>query len=353
MRMIIFKRIVLIILVSICTINETSAISLALDSVAEWGKFPKFCIDVYRWGDRTFNTYDSTYVEGTGKKFNIKLKTDSWLDFYEFDLKNNTQIRMVSNPNTSVGVSLTYLAVSAGYDINISNIFHGKEDVRKKWNFQFNCALFAADLYFSNNNVSTKITKFGKPGSRLELDVPFTGIDNSTFGADIYYFLNHKKYSQAAAFGYSKLQRKSAGSFYVGISLTFQDVNFDFSELPEDLKGYLPPDWKSEQYVLQSNNYGLMIGYGYNYAFAKRWLFGFSIAPTFGFRYGYVNTLEDSNYGFSLSNKAKIALIYNRNPWFAGLIGKQSLNLYAEKRHTFISSVLNFEAAFGFRFNIW
>ena len=70
--------------------QKATGLSLALDSVATWGKFPKFCIDVYRWGDRTFNTYDSAYVVGTGKKFNVKLRMDSWLDYYAFDLKNKT-----------------------------------------------------------------------------------------------------------------------------------------------------------------------------------------------------------------------------------------------------------------------
>ena len=48
-----------------------------LDSIATWGKFPKLCIDAYRWGDRTFNTYNSNYVVGTGKKWNIKLKSNN------------------------------------------------------------------------------------------------------------------------------------------------------------------------------------------------------------------------------------------------------------------------------------
>ena len=31
---------------------------LNLDSIAAWGKFPRFCINTYRWGDRFFNGYD-------------------------------------------------------------------------------------------------------------------------------------------------------------------------------------------------------------------------------------------------------------------------------------------------------
>ena len=65
---------------------KASALGLDLDSIAAWGKFPRFCVNTYRWGDRFFNTYDSLYVQGTGKKFNIKFKVDSWSDLYNFRL---------------------------------------------------------------------------------------------------------------------------------------------------------------------------------------------------------------------------------------------------------------------------
>ena len=73
-------------LILLLAVFQANALSLALDSIREWGKFPNFCVDVYRWGDRFFNTYDSAYVVGTGHKFNLKLRTESWVDYYNFDL---------------------------------------------------------------------------------------------------------------------------------------------------------------------------------------------------------------------------------------------------------------------------
>ena len=70
----ILKAILTVIVVLTFT-QQASALSFALDSIAEWGRFPRFCVDVYHWGDKFFNSYDSTYVVGTGYKFNVKLKT--------------------------------------------------------------------------------------------------------------------------------------------------------------------------------------------------------------------------------------------------------------------------------------
>lgn len=127
------SRLLAAILVGVCiclSAQRTSAFSLALDSVAEWGKFPRFCVNVYRWGDRFFNTYDSAYVKGTGTKFNVKFKLESWFDNYNFRFaEDNVRMTMVSDPNTTAGVWLTYLAVSAGYDL-ISAVFSEERRLR-------------------------------------------------------------------------------------------------------------------------------------------------------------------------------------------------------------------------------
>ena len=37
------------------------------DPEIDYPRFPRFCLKVYDWGDKTFNSYDTTYVEGTGR----------------------------------------------------------------------------------------------------------------------------------------------------------------------------------------------------------------------------------------------------------------------------------------------
>ena len=67
-----------------------------------------------------------------------------------------------------------------------------------------------------HNNVGTTLKRFG---SDHHLHVPFDAIDNSTWGIDAYYFFNHKRYSEAASFNYSRLQGRSQGAFYTGFSI--------------------------------------------------------------------------------------------------------------------------------------
>ncbi|MBD5179736.1 MAG: DUF4421 domain-containing protein [Bacteroidales bacterium] len=327
---------------------------LSLDTIASWGKFPKFCIDTYRWGDKFFNSYDSTYVVGTGKRFNIKLRTDSWSDVFNFyfDEEPYTRMNMMSTPTTSAGFWLTYMAVSVGYDMNVGKYFGGGE-ARRRWSFQFNCSLFAADAYFSNNDVATNIHSVGPRGAIEKTDIPFDGIHNESWGLDLYYFFNHKHYSQAAAFAFSKVQVKSSGSFYAGLSFWGLDYDFNFNLLPEDIKTQLPLEKYDYYYRTRSTNYALRLGYGYNWVFHKGWTLAVSESPIIGLRRGWLLDLESKKSSLSLYNRFKASIVYNRGKWFAGAIFRMENALFYDKSHTMLGSTVSFETSLGYRFNLW
>lgn len=324
-------------------------ISFNLDSIATWGKFPRFVVNTYRWGDKFFNGYDTTYVRSIGYKFSAKITTESWLDGYSFRLPNKTGIFMRSDPSTSVGVYLTYLAVSAGYDINVSKLFGGADQSRKRLRFGFNCMLFAAEAYLISNNVGTTLKKFGP---EHHLNLPFDAIDNSTWGVDAYYFFNHKRYSEAASFNYSRLQQKSQGAFYTGFSIYSQRLRFDFSGLPEELKTILPSHWNNYIYQVNTHNYALRFGYGYNWVFAPKWVLGVSESPIIGVRKGYVNS-DISKVSLSLYNRMKLSVVWNNGPWFAGVTGRFDVAIVNDLETTYAGGVLSGEAVFGIRFNLW
>lgn len=348
-------RLTLCIVFAVLISPGMSALSFDLDSIATWGKFPRFCVNVYRWGDRFFNTYDSTYVTGTGTKFNVKITADSWLDYYRFVLPNdntifdNRHVDLISRPSTSVGVHLTYLAVSVGYDVNLTSIFRGIKEARQRYQFGFNCALFGAEAYREINDVGTRLTRFG---AYQHLNIPFNGMHSESWGIDAYYFINNKRYSQAAAFSYSKIQRRSQGSFYVGLSVYSQNYDFDFSGLEKYLLEQLPAEWEHNHFISKTQNYGVRIGYGYNWVFAKNLILGVSVSPTIGIKHGYTNSsIEKTN--FSLYNRAKLSVVWNAGKWFAGVIGNGDTAVVSDRQTTFLGNQLSVTAAVGYRFNLW
>lgn len=331
---------------------RATAISFALDSIATWGKFPRFCVNTYRWGDKFFNGYDTAYVAGTGYKFNAKLTTESWTDGYRFILPNDKYIFMDSDPSTSSGIYLTYLAVSAGYDINFSKLFGGVDRSRQRLRFGFNCMLFAAEFYVIRNDVGTTLKRFGDRRDPVHLNLPFHGINNSTWGVDAYYFFTHKRYSEAASFNFSRIQKKSQGSFYTGFSIYTQKLDFDFSTLPSGLREQLPQGWPDYHYRVDTHNYAVRLGYGYNWVFHPNWVLGVSESPIVGVRKGYVSSQRDK-VSFSLYNRAKASVVWNNGKWFFGAVCKFDAAIVNNERTTYAGGVLSGEAVLGYRFNLW
>ncbi len=320
------------------------------DSDIEYPSFVKLCVDVYNWGDRTFNSYDSAYVVGTGYKWKAIIKNDNWLDNYWMRVQDKTTIGMLSNLNSNIGFSLAFMAVSAGYMFDFDNIFAGKAVTHKRWDFNFCCSLIAFDLYYSKNRGGTNIVKFGDYGDNdKRLDMPFKDLRLESYGVDAYYFFNNKKYSQGAAYNFSKFQKKSAGSFIAGITISAQDVSMDFSQLPQEMIDQLP-NKSITSYRFRYNDYCFLLGYGYNFVLSKHWLLNLSGLPSIGLKHCMKTSIENRKKLFSYNLKGKMSIIYNRNRLFAGFVGKIDAHWYYSKQYSLINAVENLNVCAGYRF---
>lgn len=67
------------------------------------------------------------------------------------------------------------MAVSAGYDVNVSKLLNLTHSSRKRWNFQFNCMLFAADFYIQSQDSKMKIYELGPPATCITTTSVLTG----------------------------------------------------------------------------------------------------------------------------------------------------------------------------------
>lgn len=347
------KKILSLILAIICSFS-VRAISFNLDSIANMGKFPRFCVNTYRWGDKFFNGYDTAYVDGTGYKWNAKLRTESWTDKYDLHFDNGTEMSMISDPSTSVGLHLTYLALSVGYDMNVSRYFNGNEEAKRRWNFGFNCMLFTANLYFIQNNTGTHIDSFVPYGENgYNPDLVYKGIDNTSWGIDVSYFFTHKRYSHAAAFNFSRVQKRSGGSFFAGFSYRRVKYDFDFNGLPDEMVNALPDDIPNNHYILKTHNYILSGGYGFNWVFARHWLMGVTGSLMYGLSDGYYEDTTNKKLSFAAMGRGELSVVWNNKHWFAGAIVHARASMVRDNKRSLLSSVFNLEMSLGYRFNLW
>ncbi|MCH5225590.1 MAG: DUF4421 domain-containing protein [Muribaculaceae bacterium] len=324
------------------------------DTTVIWPKFLKFCVDVYNWGDRTFNSYDPEYVVGTGKRWKVRLVSDNWLDTYALRVPpvgSNSPIRttMSSDVYANIGAYIQYMAVSIGSSYDIEKLFKRHEPSHKKYEFGFICALFNAELYYHENRGGVNIRKFGDVNDGKLIKTYFPGVSMYTLGFDAYYFFNNKRYSQGAAYNFAKYQLKSQGSFMLGISLTNQKLSFDFSLLPQEVKDKYPETNFTNLYF-HYNSYAILAGYGYNWVLAPKLLFNATIMPSLGFSHYYEDSLEGDKYLISMNIQGRLSLTYNLGNYYFGLFGKVNGHYYKQGKMSLFSSIENFSAYVGLRF---
>jgi hypothetical protein len=318
------------------------------DTTVEYPGFLGFCVKVYNWGDKVFNETDSTYIRGTGKRWKAILKSDNWVDSYAMDFNSKMPIRMLSDLYCNVGFYLSYMAVSVGYSLDFSNIIGNKEPLHKKFEFNFNCARFNADLYYNENTGGTYLRRFGNYDQGRWFKKQFPGLSFRSAGIDLYYIFNNYKYSMGAAYNFSRIQVRSAGSFIGGITISTHDVKVDFNKLPSSILEYYTGDIYN--YRFRYNDFCFLLGYGYNWVFAKNFLFNITALPSIGYKHCLQSCTGGKDDIFSLNVKGKMGITYNYGDIFSSLSGKIDGHWFAKPHYNFFNSVENVALTLGVRF---
>lgn len=313
--------------------------------------FVGLCVDIYNWGDRFFNTYDPEYVVGTGTKWKATVKSSNWTDSYSMTL-GKTQIQMLSNVYSSFGPYISFMAVSIGYEANLNRLISHLPTRQKRWAFSFSTSLFWLDLYYNTNKDGTVIRRFGDyrdTNGHLLISQPFSGLQLRNFGLDIYYFVNNKRYSQGAAYNFSKIQKKSQGSLLLGLTLSHQYIDLDFSTLPGALQAELPYG-SIKHYNFTYNDFCLMVGYGYNLVLGKHWLWNITALPNVGIKHCMPQNVGGRRELFSFNAKGNTSFVFNSGSFFAGAFANIDLHWYNSSRVSFANAVMAFGAQAGYRF---
>lgn len=321
------------------------------DTTVLWPKFLKLCVNVYNWGDKAFNSYDPAYVLPTGKKWKIFLKSNNWVNSYAMRFDRNTdktKLYMLSDPASNLGVTLAFMAVSGSYSLNLNKIIGGQAVTHRRFDFNFCCARFAADMYYIKDHGRTIIRSFGNYNNGHDFNYKFNGKKILTYGVDAYYFFNNRKYSQGAAYNFSKLQKRRSGSFIAGIALSHQDMQFDFSSLPEGIQAQFPNEIR--QYRFNYNDYCLMLGYGYNWILGRHWIANLTAMPVIGLKHSFAESTDGKQQMTAVNLRMKFSFVYNRNQFFLGIIGRYDGRTFTGETNDYFNSLESLDICSGFRF---
>lgn len=314
------------------------------DSTMRYPKFVTFCYKVYKWGDKAFNSYDTAYVVPTGKNWKLTLKNQNWIDNYSGGLDGNHAM-FTSGAASNIGLYLSFMAVSVGYSLDVDRLF-GAKGTSQMMEFSFTCARFTAEAH--------KITNTGRMSTRIKLDggewkkgEKLDALRRESMGVSATYFFNNRKYARAAAYCYSKFQRRSAGSALAGFSI----VNYDFKVDTEKLT---PDQAQKFEYVgvahMRYTDYCLRGGYAHNWVLGSKFLLNVTALAGMGVKHIHSTKYMASGNTGALVAGGNFALTYNHKRYFASLQSNVNTSLYITGKRHFGYTVADFTTVFGIRF---
>lgn len=319
------------------------------DSNICYPAFPRFALKVYNWGDRTFNSYDTAYVVGTGKNWKLMGKSYNWMETSTLLFPEDVTLDMHSYLFSDAGFRLSFMAVSVGYMWNMNKLLSHPTS-RHTFDFAFTTSRFSLTYQYLRSQGGMIMTRLGDYNDRRSFRYHFNDMDMESKSVDLLFFFNHNKFSHAAAYSFSKYQLRSAGTALMGFNFVEQKIAMDFSTLPDDMLTYLPLDDLS--YTSHYCSYNLSGGYAYNWVLKPRkWLLNAYGTGSIGYRRLF-GTRQDHGFRSLISNNYTLSLaaVYNHRALFASLSGKMLGFFNYNSGFTHFNSYPSFTFIVGMRF---
>lgn len=318
------------------------------DSTIYYPAFPRFVLNVYNWGDRTFNSYEKDYVVGTGMNWKLQAKTYGWLESQTIFFPKNSRLSMHSNLFMDAGAYISFMAVSVGYMWNMDKLFD-RDTKRRTFNFDFTCSRFSINYSKVSSEGGMILTHLGDYNDGRDFRYDFDAVNISATNIDAYYFFNNRRYSHAAAYSFSKYQLRTAGTAIVGINLAEQNISMDFSGLPPDMLNYLPLD--NPSYTFHHRDIAVLGGYGRNWVLKpRRWLLNLTAMGALGYKRTLENATDGKRNLIANNYKVSLSAVYNHRKLFASAQARFNGSLYFNSSFTHFSSFSSLTLIVGMRF---
>jgi len=270
-------------------------------------------------------TYYSNYMEEMTMRWYSSVK---YTGFRIMNSAEKQNLLYLSNKNFIVGAGITYswftLNIGLNYPvINHDNDKYGPTDYLdlqthmylRKMNIDFYAQYYYGYYLANSGNVIE-----GWPQGDTFQTRP--DIRTFTLGFNTQYVFNWKKFSYKAIYNQNEWQKKSAGSWVLGVNAFFYTNRGDSSLIPPNLRN--PELFNGLQYNNQNVlNLGISGGYYYTLVIAKHFFIsaGVALGPSLGYSWldtQQVNKASFSNVALNWNIMPRCSFGYNSKQFFAG-----------------------------------
>lgn len=232
-------------------------------------------------------TNDSVQVYYSDQSDLLALRLYLLLKFNTIDIsKNDKHYILAPNSPLAIGAGFNFkgigLALGIGLPHTSKNLHKYGSTTRFDVQMSIYSRLIGGDAYFQ----LYKGYYNANPEDLISWDKDYypkiPDMESISIGANIYYVLNHKKFSNKAAYSRTQIQQKSAGSLALGYFFNYDEVDSPNGFIPDEFPDSIGADFdvKSFRYIAT----GFSVGYMYTWVISKSFFLNGSLIPGFGYK---------------------------------------------------------------------
>ena len=290
---------------------------------------------------REFSNVDTFYIEPQHYNYTVMLQNTNTYEEYTLYGKDGQRISFAPDPSWRLGPYLGWRWVFLGYTLDLKHInAKSTHSSKKEFNVSLYSSLLGVDLFWRQTGNDYHIQRMSL-GDNINTEAlhkaDFDGFKGSIKGLNLYYIFNHRKFSYPAAYSQSTVQKKSAGSWMVGLGYTQHQLEVDWDKLTEIVDKRLNQDSKKQLETridsslmfskVKYSDYSATVGYGYNWVFAKNWLFNASLSMGLAYNHSKSDDAEKDKFNlknfnfknFNIDGIGRFGVVWNNNKWYAGI----------------------------------
>ena len=306
---------------------------------------------------REFSNINEQYIEPQHYNYTVMLQNTNTYEVYTLYGEEGQRISFAPDPSWRLGPYLGWRWVFLGYTIDLKHInMKSDHSSKKEFNLSLYSSLLGVDLFWRQTGNDYHIQRMSL-GDDVNTDalrkVSFDGFKGSIKGLNLYYIFNHRKFSYPAAYSQSTKQKLSAGSWMVGLGYTQHQLEVDWDKLSnivderlnqksrnqqnqeartqQNQEGEIQTEAKIDSSLMFSkvrySDYSATVGYGYNWVFAKNWLFNASLSVGLAYNHSRSDDPEQDKFNlknfnfknFNIDGVGRFGVVWNNDKWYAGI----------------------------------
>lgn len=279
-----------------------------------------------------FSDFDTLYI--SPNRYNYALMATHFSNFEYYSVTSEfpqpQKLSFSPNPHNKIGLYFGWRWIFLGWSVDIDDIY--RKTNRKNKGTEFDLSLYSSklgvDIFYRRTGNNYKIHKIRGFYDEIPSDYSedFSGLKVDIKGLNLYYIFNNRKFSYPAAFSQSTNQRRNAGRFIAGFSISKHNLDFDYQQLPAYIQERMNPGMKVNK--IKYTNANISFGYAYNWVFARNCLACLSLTPAIAYKASDVDAETQEGKAwyskFNLDFLLRAGVVYNNGKYFVGtsFVGK-------------------------------